>query len=84
MESVTLEFCVAPGDPYDRTLGVMVRSGKTLVAARSYRIAERVRLGEVLLWIDRIMLLWGQPDLSGDGELFVLLDSMEEAITDPF
>lgn len=63
MESVTFEICSAENDPSDRTLGVMIRAGGVLIAARSYRVDPAVPLATVLLAMEHIAYKWQSPSL---------------------
>lgn len=63
MLSITFELCIAEDDPYDRSLGILVKSGQTIEAVRSMRLSPQVRIGRILLTIDRLMLAAAVPEL---------------------
>lgn len=63
VESWTLEIAVAEDDPYDRTLGLMVKCGPTIILARSLRVKPDARFGEILYQVDRLALAWAVPEL---------------------
>lgn len=63
MLSITFEICVAEDDPFDRTLGLMVKSGRTIEAVRSMRVSPDQKLGRILLTIDRLALAAAVPEL---------------------
>lgn len=80
MYSMTIEICVDEQDPTDRTLGVLVRTERSLEMARSLRIAPQRRIGDVLVEIDRLVLAWALPELRGDASehLHDVWDSCEQ------
>ena len=84
METITFEICVAEGDPFDRTLGVLIRSQHELVACQSFRIEPGVRMGEVLTQVDRIVLAWALPALDDQSHIWDTFDAVEKALTAPF
>jgi hypothetical protein len=87
VESLTFEIARAEFDPYDRTFGVMARSGRDLLAARSFRIAPHIALGAVLLDVDRIVLAWGLPGATQDRDehFYDVLDAVAQRLDpEPF
>lgn len=84
METITLELAVAEGDPYDRTLSFMIRSGPDLIVARSIRILDEVRIGQVLYHIERAVLKWAQPEINELEGIHEFFDRMERLIGSPF
>lgn len=80
METFTVELCTAEGDPYDRTLGVLVKSGRHMLMARSMRVAPNETLGSILLTVDRLVLAWGIPQLKDSEHLHDTWDSEQRRI----
>lgn len=84
MESLTLEYAVAEGDPLDRTLSLLARSGDGLVAHRAWRLRDDIRIGSVLLAVDRIVLAWSTPQLEEAKSFTELLEEVERMVAQPF
>lgn len=84
MDNLTFEIVSDPGDPLDRSLGVLGRIDGKLSVCRSIRIQRVVTMGVVLTWIDRIVLCWAQPQLGTPVDMHELLDQCERTIGDPF
>lgn len=83
MECITIEITAAEGDPYDRSVGFLIKSDRTLHAARSVRIRPDVRLGQILLELDRVVLAWGQPQLKDYEHIHDTLDRLALAVGYP-
>lgn len=80
MEAITIEFCAAEGDPFDRTLGFLLKSDRTLLAVRSIRLRPDVRIGEALTWVDRVVLSWATPQIRELEHIHDTLDELERAL----
>jgi len=84
VDSFTCEIVAHPGDPLDRSVAIMVRAAGTMVMVRSIRVQRQVALGTILLWIERIILLWAKPTLNEPEDVWALADECEQMIGDPF
>lgn len=80
METFTVELATAEGDPYDRTLGCMIKAGSTMMLARTTRIAPNIRLGQVLLEIDRLAIAWAAPQLRDSEHVHDVWEQLERNI----
>lgn len=84
MEAIVLELCSDTQDPYDRSLCLLVKSGRELIATRAWRLRRDVTLDQVMSAMTSVVHRWSVPHL-GDPEGFhELLEELEESLTEPF
>lgn len=64
----------------------MIKSERQVELVRSLRVSPTVRLGQILLEVDRLVLAWGNPALPVDKSehLHDTWDAVEARLSDPF